>query len=104
MAFVTSDTVSKLQNAWDKIFQAWNACRDIAKESTEAGREWRAIAELRSLQDYELADIGLCRSDLTPGGLEIAGARRAARQALIDQEISKLSNSDSRIKQSWTLS
>ena len=40
----------------------------------------RILRDLRGLEDYQLNDIGLCRSDLTSEGLTIAAARRRLRQ------------------------
>ena len=62
----------------------YRACAANLRASVEAGQQWRAIAELRVMADYELADIGLSRSDLTPEGLAIAGAKRKAKQGLGD--------------------
>lgn len=45
-----------------------------------------ALAELSRFEDHQLADIGLCRSDLTAEGLATAGARRGRQQAQIDFE------------------
>jgi hypothetical protein len=45
-----------------------------------------ALKELASFEDYQLNDIGLCRSDLTPEGLTIAGMRRRLEQARMDAE------------------
>jgi uncharacterized protein YjiS (DUF1127 family) len=45
-----------------------------------------ALADLSRFEDHQLADIGLCRSDLTAEGLATAGARRARQQAQIDLE------------------
>lgn len=41
----------------------------------------QAIKTLSRYSDRELSDIGLSRSDLSPEGLETAGARRRRRQA-----------------------
>ncbi|KRS19205.1 DUF1127 domain-containing protein [Roseovarius indicus] len=45
-----------------------------------------ALRELSTFEDHELSDIGLCRSDLTPEGLVLAGERRKTQQAAIDRE------------------
>jgi len=44
------------------------------------------LKELASFEDYQLNDIGLCRADLTPEGLAIAGMRRRLKQARMDAE------------------
>ncbi len=44
------------------------------------------VKELASFEDYQLADIGLCRSDLTPEGLTVAGMRRRLEQARMEAE------------------
>ena len=47
----------------------------------------RALEELRYMSNHQLADIGLSRSDLTPEGLAIAGAKRALRQGLMSTKV-----------------
>lgn len=67
---------------WNQ-FWTW---RRPASGIRHTGKINSAIRELKRMKDYELADIGLCRSDLTPDGLESAGARRSALQARIQRE------------------
>ncbi|MEM7717890.1 MAG: DUF1127 domain-containing protein [Pseudomonadota bacterium] len=80
--------ISSKHNPFYSVCSAvYSICRTFAgnlKASVETGQEWRAIAELRAMEDYELADIGLSRSDLTPDGLAVAGAKRKAKQDLGD--------------------
>lgn len=52
----------------------------------------RAIKDLSKCTEYELNDMGLSRSDLTPDGLACAGARRSYHQAKIDREITRAVN------------
>ena len=44
-----------------------------------------AVRELESFEDYQLADIGLTRSDLTVEGLATAGEKRAWLQSRIER-------------------
>ncbi len=47
----------------------------------------RAIRDLSKCTEYELNDMGLSHSDLTPEGLANAAALRSYYQARIDREI-----------------
>jgi hypothetical protein len=61
--------------------------RTASASQTPADRSVAAaLKKLSGFEDHQLADIGLCRSDLTPDGLAIAGARRSRRQAELDGE------------------
>lgn len=51
------------------------------------GKERHALKELSRMSDYELADIGLSRSDLTFEGLAVAGVKRALKQDAVAREI-----------------
>lgn len=65
-----------------QLTEAWaNDARDRSNAE--------AIRELSRFEDHELNDIGLCRSDLTPEGLAIAGNKRSLRQAAMDAEIAR---------------
>ena len=66
-----------------------SAAQALFATSNDQTKIERAIAELQPLEDYQLNDIGLCRSDLTPDGLAAAGMRRSARQHAIDLEIAE---------------
>lgn len=57
------------------------------EELTDTGKERHAIKTLSRMSDYELADIGLSRSDLTSEGLAVAGAKRALKQDALVSEI-----------------
>lgn len=78
MTFFISSKRNPIYSIWDSICSFSQAYS--LKASAETGQQWRAIAELRAMADYELADIGLSRSDLTPEGLAILGAKRKAKQ------------------------
>ena len=62
------------------------AARAEAKSRRSAGSVSRALKELSTFSEYELNDIGLTRSDLTPEGLAAAGARRSLLQEQMDAE------------------
>ncbi|MEM6384726.1 MAG: DUF1127 domain-containing protein [Pseudomonadota bacterium] len=68
-------------------------------EALHLGKVWfdnaakarRDLEELSRMSDRELADIGLCRSDLTFDGLSAAGKKRALQQDIVAVEIAALS-------------
>lgn len=63
--------------------------RSAFRPSPEAEHRRRAAMALRELaafEDYQLSDLGLRRTDITPQGLEAARIRRGFRQAMIDRE------------------
>lgn len=64
-----------------------SAMRSFIEELTDTGKERHAIKTLSRMSDYELADIGLSRSDLTSEGLAISGAKRALKQDALVREI-----------------
>lgn len=51
-----------------------------AAEHDERRKSDHALRQLRTLRDYDLYDVGLCRADLTPEGLAAAAERRSAYQ------------------------
>lgn len=63
------------------------AMHSFIGELTDTGKERHAIKTLNRMSDYELADIGLSRSDLTSEGLAVAGAKRALKQDALEREI-----------------
>ena len=82
MTYLVSSKHNPFNAIWHKKGSLFRACIHNLKASVETGQQWRAIAELRAMTDNELADIGLSKSDLTPEGLAIAGAKRKAKQDL----------------------
>lgn len=74
----------------------WNSYRNVFSYAALFGFRARdrrpettinqILKELASFEDYQLADIGLCRSDLTPESLTIAGMRRRLEQARMEAE------------------
>jgi hypothetical protein len=68
---------------------SWRWFSETPAIDAEGRKTAEAIRQLSRLDDRELSDIGLCRSDLTPDGLARAGARRSLRQAPIDAEIAR---------------
>ncbi|MEM6465180.1 MAG: DUF1127 domain-containing protein [Pseudomonadota bacterium] len=85
MVYSTSPTRNTIPLIWDVIRTALGTWARRLKGSIELNHQQQIIAELRKMEDYELADIGLCRSDLTPVGLAIAAARRKAEQDLCER-------------------
>lgn len=71
----------------------------VLAEALQSGLAWfadaakarRDIEELSRMSDHELADIGLCRSDLTLYGLSVAGRKRVLQQNIVADEIADLS-------------
>ncbi|WP_305985161.1 DUF1127 domain-containing protein [Roseibium sp. MMSF_3544] len=63
------------------------ATDSVVEELADIGKERHAIKTLSQMSDYELADIGLSRSDLTSEGLAVAGAKRALKQDSLVREI-----------------
>ncbi|MEM1362077.1 MAG: DUF1127 domain-containing protein [Pseudomonadota bacterium] len=53
---------------------------------SDIGRNRRTLDELTKMSDYELADIGLCRSDLSIEGLTIVASKRALEQDAVARE------------------
>ncbi|MEM9271001.1 MAG: DUF1127 domain-containing protein [Pseudomonadota bacterium] len=85
MAHSTSSTHKPSLLIWDIIRIALGTWAQRVRGSIELNHQQQVIAELRRMEDYELADIGLCRSDLTPVGLAIAAAKRKAAQDLCER-------------------
>jgi len=84
MTFFISSNRNPFYSICYTVCSAVRACAHNMQRSVETGQQWRSIAELRAMADYELADIGLSRSDLTLEGLAIAGAKRKSKQDLGD--------------------
>lgn len=61
------------------LMTLWRRLGAARAQEREMTGTLRALSEL---EDYQLDDIGLCRSDLTPDGLEAAQRRRNWRQML----------------------
>jgi len=75
---------TNLMLALSQRFRAW---RERTRKEIADWREQRkmelALAELRTMSDAHLADIGLSRSQLTTEGLSLAAERRKWSQDLI---------------------
>lgn len=85
-----------LFDALKRFFSVWNdravqrlrsAMHSFIEDLTDNGKERHAIKTLSRMSDYELADVGLSRSDLTAEGLAVAGAKRALKQDALEREI-----------------
>ena len=74
-------------NIWNGIRKGWSVLRGAMKAGEEDREMARALKELAAFEDYQLHDIGLCRSDLTPEGLAVAGAWRSLKQAGLAREL-----------------
>lgn len=63
-----------------EVSQRFRAWRERARRESAGWREQRkmelALAELRTMSDAQLADIGLSRSQLTREGLSLSAERR----------------------------
>ena len=81
--FTTNMTAFRRDDAMDRFLNAMKKLR-VALIGDQP--DVRAIKELEGLEEYQLADIGLCRSDLTLDGLATAAARRAREQRAIDRQ------------------
>lgn len=87
-------TDTKKRN-WVSVF--WGSLNLVRGAMASAANEWcqtqsvdQTIRALNGLEDYQLEDMGLCRSELTPDGLSVAAARRAAAQDEVSKEIARL--------------
>ncbi|MEM6467621.1 MAG: DUF1127 domain-containing protein, partial [Pseudomonadota bacterium] len=61
--------------------------RSVLWHMSSIDRNQYVLDELNRMSDYELADIGLIRSDLSVEGLAIGGAKRALKQEAVAREI-----------------
>ena len=59
----------------------------VLRHLSDIDRNRDVLDELNRMSDYELADIGLIRSDLSFEGLAVAGAKRALKQEAVAREI-----------------
>ena len=73
----------KQQNVWSVIAAMFRP--DPIQRKTR-----KLLRELKELEDHQLNDIGLARSDLTEEGLSNAAKRRALRQDQIAAELARM--------------
>lgn len=92
--------IRRLMRASRNVFASWtgpafrrmrDAILSVFRGITDDRRNRLVFRELNRMSDYELADIGLSRSDLTLDGLAIAGSKRARKQDAVAKEIASLS-------------
>lgn len=89
MAIIFEANATGASRRWTSLFDFLRRLTEPSATSAGDRQIARAIGQLSQFDDRELTDIGLCRSDLTPDGLAVAGARRRQRQLAIDAEASQ---------------
>lgn len=87
MTIMFEPATAGMSRGWTLLFAGWRQLTATPAINAEDRRTARAIRTLSGMDERELNDIGLSRSDLTPEGLAEAGARRSREQASIAAEI-----------------
>ncbi|MEM1131165.1 MAG: DUF1127 domain-containing protein [Pseudomonadota bacterium] len=96
MMFVDKSARNWRKTLWTELsaFRRMLDCDALANAQSDT--VYKALNELRDMPDYQLVDIGLSRSDLTPEGLATAGMRRRAKQRAISIEIARMAEAKAR--------
>jgi uncharacterized protein YjiS (DUF1127 family) len=87
MSIMFEPAAAGASRGWTLLSACWRRLAEASAIDAKDRKIAQAIRKLSQLDERELNDMGLSRSDLTPERLAEAGARRSREQAAIAAEI-----------------